>query len=569
MREKSFDEELLEEEMKEQQLVGKTPEEYTGFAGGEAKAKKKEEAIADEPIEYGKKQKNIRKNIIKNIIIVFLAVMLVLTLFSNTIMNYSLVEVNTQMIYGNSITSKVRGSGTVEAGENYNVTLEETRKIATINVKTGATVEKGDSLLTLDESESEELAAQKTALNEAETAYETAVITAGISVAQRTAIESGNSASLTDKQTRLSEAQTEVDNAQALVDSLTKQAASSSGVDTSKEEAALIKAQQDKIAADAAVAAAQEEMGSKKAAYEEAEAAGGTQEEIAAAKSAYETALQAYITAQQNAIPYEQAVTNAQNALSNKLSETNSAQLEQAQSNLEAATAKRDQLSTQILAEISLASQYEALTELKKEVAKMEEEALAGDITSPIAGTVTEIFYTAGQTPQQGETVMTIQPENKAFVIKFTVTADQAKKIKTGDEAKILNNWSGDDITAVVASVRKNKEDRTIYDVTCELSGDVTVGSYYTLSIGEKSADYEMVVPTSCIREDSNGKFILIIESKSTPLGNRYYARHVQVEVLASDDTYSAISGALQGYEYVITTTTKPVEDNQQVRLAE
>ena len=53
MREKSFDEELLEEEMKEQQLVGKTPEEYTGFAGGEAKAKKKEEAIADEPIEYG------------------------------------------------------------------------------------------------------------------------------------------------------------------------------------------------------------------------------------------------------------------------------------------------------------------------------------------------------------------------------------------------------------------------------------------------------------------------------------------------------------------------------------
>ena len=75
-------------------------------------------------------------------------------------------------------------------------------------------------------------------------------------------------------------------------------------------------------------------------------------------------------------------------------------------------------------------------------------------------------------------------------------------------------------------------------------------------------------MPTSCIREDKNGKFILIIEAKSTPLGNRYYARRVDVEIITSDDTRSAIVGALEGYEYVITTTTKPVEENQMVRLA-
>lgn len=558
MREKSFDEELLEEEMQNQQLIGKTPEEYGVSEMEETKIPP-----------YGKKKRNVRKDIIKNVIIVFLVVMLLLTLFSNTIMNYSLVEVNTQMIYGNTITSKVRGSGTVEAGENYFVTLDETRKIKTINVRTGATVEKGDSLLTLDDSESEELKTQRAALAEAESAYETAVITAGITVAQRNAIESGNLGSLTEKQTKLDAAQAEVDSAQALVDSLTKQAASSSKVDTTAEEAALIKAQQDKIAADAAVNAAMEDMNEKKAAYEEIKALGGTEEEIAQAKGVYESALQAYIRAQQNVIPYEQAVSNAQTALQDKLSQTNSTQLADAQRALEAATAKRDALSAQIVTEINLSSQYEALAKLREEVAKMESEAASGDITSPIAGTVTDIYYTAGQTPQIGDTIMSIQPENKAFVVKFTVTADQAKKIKPGDEAKILNNWSGDDITAVVSSVRKNKEDKNVYDVTCELSGEVSVGSYYTLSIGEKSANYDMVVPTSCIREDSNGKFIYIIESKSTPLGNRYYARHVEVQVLASDDTYSAIAGALQGYEYVITTTTKPVEDNQQVRLAD
>lgn len=83
------------------------------------------------------KDNNKRKDRIKNITIVFLGVMLVLTLFSNTIMNYSLVEVSTQQIMSDSLTTKVRGTGTVEASEGYSVTVPESRKIATVDVKTG------------------------------------------------------------------------------------------------------------------------------------------------------------------------------------------------------------------------------------------------------------------------------------------------------------------------------------------------------------------------------------------------------------------------------------------------
>lgn len=87
--------------------------------------------------------------------------------------------------------------------------------------------------------------------------------------------------------------------------------------------------------------------------------------------------------------------------------------------------------------------------------------------------------------------------------------------------------------------------------------------------MGQKSANYDIVVPNSAIREDNNGKFILIVESKSSPLGNRYIATRVDVEILASDDTMSAVSGGLYGYESVITTSTKPVEAGKQVRLAD
>lgn len=42
-------------------------------------------------------------------------IMLILTFFSNTIMNYSLPEVAIQYIQSGTITSKVRGTGTVQS----------------------------------------------------------------------------------------------------------------------------------------------------------------------------------------------------------------------------------------------------------------------------------------------------------------------------------------------------------------------------------------------------------------------------------------------------------------------
>ena len=60
----------------------------------------------------------------------------------------------------------------------------------------------------------------------------------------------------------------------------------------------------------------------------------------------------------------------------------------------------------------------------------------------------------------------------------------------------------------------------------------MTPGQSLNVSVGQKSANYDLIVPNSAIREDSNGKFILIVESKSSPLGNRYVATRVDVEVL-------------------------------------
>ena len=77
------------------------------------------------------------------------------------------------------------------ASESYSVTIEETRKIATVNVKKDAEVATGDLLFTLEDTDSDELDAAKKSLNEAQAAYESAVLTAGITVAERQSIEAG------------------------------------------------------------------------------------------------------------------------------------------------------------------------------------------------------------------------------------------------------------------------------------------------------------------------------------------------------------------------------------------
>ena len=226
-------------------------------------------------------------------------------------------------------------------------------------------------------------------------------------------------------------------------------------------------------------------------------------------------------------------------------------------------------LTDKYIQQITLSEQYKNLCELSQKVTELEGKGTGSEVKAPMAGTITQINYYAGQTIKEDNVVMTMSPENEAFTLQFTVSAAQARRIKAGDPAEVMYNWYGNDVTARVQSVRKDPMNKESYVVICEMSGDVSVGDNYTLSIGQQSSNYDYIVPTSCIREDSNGKFILIVEAKSTPLGNRYYARRRDVEGITSDDSQSAIAGALEGYEYVITTTTKPVEENQQVRLAD
>lgn len=561
-----------------------------------------------------------RREWVKNAAIIFLSVMLVLTFFSNTFMNYSLPEVAAQYVQSGTITAKIRGTGTVESGDPYNVKINETRTISSVLVKTGDKVEKGAPLLLLEDKESKELTDAQAALDKAMLDFELALLSGDISNSAFQNVQNGNVSSLNTYQSRIVAAEAEIDKWQKQVDEATTainqlktaqvNVDAGGAPDTSSEQnkvnvaqAALnsdeIKIAKDKISEwQAAQATCQATIDKYNENIASSVSGNGfvnqvTEDEYQLAvknRDQYQSLInerQAFINNNTDKVKaYDEkvkALADANKALTEKQnSKTNSTnsltvqtqnwqtELDKRNIQLKAAQDTKAQLLKDISTELNLDYQLDSLKKQRDDIAKLQENAVGASIEAPISGTITSVTVKAGDEAQPDTALVTMQPEGKGFTMSFSVTNDQAKRLSVGDKADLVNSWRYSDMDITLASIKPDTTDPGQKKLlTFDITGDeVTPGQSLNVSVGQKSANYDLIVPNSAIREDSNGKFILIVESKSSPLGNRYVATRVDVEVLASDDTQSAVSGALYGYEFVITTSTQPVEAGKLVRLA-
>ena len=562
-----------------------------------------------------------RREWVKNAAIIFLSVMLVLTFFSNTFMNYSLPEVAAQYVQSGTITAKIRGTGTVESGDPYNVKINETRTISSVLVKTGDKVEKGAPLLLLEDKESKELKDAQAALDKAMLDFELALLSGDISNTAYTNVQTGQIASIGTYQSRIVAAEAEIDKWQKQVDEATTainqlktaqvNVEAGGAPDTSSEQAKVAEAQaalnndwvkiaKDKIsewqaakaACDATIAKYEEWILSSVSGnegypnqvpedeYNVAKTNSATYQQLIKGKQDQINADPAAVTAYNNKV---NALAEANKKLAEKQnSKTNTTssltvqtqnwqnELDSRNAKLKAAQDFKAQLLKDISTELNLDYQLDSLKKQRDDIAKLQENAVGASIEAPISGTITGVTVKAGDEAQPDTALVTMQPEGKGFTMSFSVTNDQAKRLSVGDKADLVNSWRYSDMDITLASIKPDTTDPGQKKLlTFDITGDeVTPGQSLNVSVGQKSANYDLIVPNSAIREDSNGKFILIVESKSSPLGNRYVATRVDVEVLASDDTQSAVSGALYGYEFVITTSTQPVEAGKLVRLA-
>lgn len=204
---------------------------------------------------------------------------------------------------------------------------------------------------------------------------------------------------------------------------------------------------------------------------------------------------------------------------------------------------------------------------LEEKVEKIKADAAGGEITAQVAGVISSMKIVAGETLESGTSVASIEMTEKGYTASFSVTLDQAKKVKVGDNADIQYFWGGDaqaKLTQIKADQSDSQKKQLVFDIT----GDVTPGQSLQLVLGGKGQPYECIIPNNAIKEDSNGKFVLTVVAKSSPLGNRYIAKRADITVLASDGVNTAVTGVVQS-DFIISTSTKPINAGDQVRLVD
>ena len=638
---------------------------------------------------------------VKTAAIIFLAILLVLTFFSNTIMNATLPEVAAQQIEGGTINAKIRGSGTVGANETYDVTINQTRKIASVLVKVGQSVNAGDTLFLLEAQESDEVKAAQDELDQLELSYEKSLIDAGNTSAKENhevqkARDAYNEALALYHQystvdaSQLAAEKTKAEQQLTLLQQASKVAQEQYDARTAEKsnlenQASELKAQTASLRTildkqgelDAAnntlkqdeiqyindynrvltIAGQDAQVAMSYARYPETLAqkledtdlngvsttsvnsvsplteddntgagtnpSGGTTittdprlkraQEMAKAyitiatdrekvnslqtevnrlvedtsgvnsvyeaNAMYQSTLSGYNQIQQQLATFDaetqglkqaadaaaQAVTDQQ-AVVQKLTDAGSA----AETVKSTKSALEELLFTQQLGDSSyldMQAAKENIEKKKEALAKMTANADELEDKAKVGGVIASIEVTAGNSIGPDTPLAKLNVADRGYTIKISVTAEQAKRVKVGDKADVVNYWGGN-VEAVLENIARDPNTSGNNLLVFKLTGDVDPNTNLTLSIGQKSASYDALVPNSAVRTANNGPFVLALPSKSTPLSTRYTATRVPVQVLAQDDTMSAISGIGAG-EFVITTSTKPIEAGTQVKLAD
>lgn len=635
----------------------------------------------------------MKKEMIKNIAIIFLAAMLVLTFFSNTIMNRTLPQVSAIYTSQGVISEQIRGSGTVEAAESYEVKTNDSREVKNVLVKVGQEIKAGDPVfeyadgepkdlteaedalynaereyreLLLDTSNNPEIDSQINAISRAQTQLEelkeklssSKTNTAALDKAAADAKEAKNRTEDLKKEIEnlnsqfsavvaggdalweleekyydrvntvnnaVAKAQADADNAKKKFDQLSSQAADTDSYSDQITQLTIsIGTKRDELAALYLKYSACDDINEADSLYSQITL---IKSEILSLNAQLTSAHEKYSknsAAVSGIRRAEKALSNAEQKLENaKTSQANELRtikadiksriktlenkLEKAENELEKAEeakaeaekkasptpeelaasiadkeseikdlqskleSSREQLNiTNEKNSIAIEAKEREIEKLRAKLEKLQDDPYDTTVTAKVGGMVTAVYITPGETTSAGSTAVAITVIDKGYRISFPVKGEQARKVRIGDKAEITSWYWGSDFSAVLSEIRtdpSSPQGQKILSFT--VSGqDITSGQSISLALGSKGQQYNCVIPNNAIREDSNGKFVLAMESKPSPLGNRYKAVRYDIEVLASDDNNSAVNG-LTGSEFIITTSTKPISAGEQVRPAE
>ncbi len=563
--------------------------------------KKAEKAVLDDNT-----RRERRKTLVKNLLIVFLAAMLILTFFSNTIMNRALAEIKTQRAVPGRITETVRIYGTVEASQTVEIKTDDIRTIEKINIRAGQKVAEGDILFVLGSDSSDGLSTEEELLSEMETAYQKSLLT----------VPTDYSSENQEIRNAAEDLEMAIKRRDAAYAAKASAERGKTQYNSDRADAAALTAERDKLIAAIAAAdgddiasaapelvgdlaallrdwrSAEEEYSEAYAVYAKAAEGGDAQSALAdcaakdekrsAAKAAYDSeksCIRAVLVQKLSEAEAKLDDVNSRIASYEASAQTDGMSPEDCDADVTAKQRNLERLRTELAktqsindtsarsAAIDLEAQREKLEKQRRKVEELRAGSEKTDIVSKYNGVVRSVDVQLESLTSAGVPLAVIDVAQDSYTIRFDAEAEKAQKIKKGTQAEVLNGFSGDE-KAVLISTEQSSLGAAYRTLVFEVTGTVSPGAVLELNVPISARNYDTIVPKSAVYSDKEGSFVYKVRSRNSPLGNRYFVQRVSVDVLASDNTSCAVSGELGGSDSVITAFSKPVSSGDQVRLS-
>lgn len=191
-----------------------------------------------------------------------------------------------------------------------------------------------------------------------------------------------------------------------------------------------------------------------------------------------------------------------------------------------------------------------------------------GWINSRSDGFITKLSAVCGERTPDGAILLLADVSGNLLFQAF-VDKEQRKYLEVGQEVTVKINGveSGGQITAI----QENPEQKGSYLVSTDISksgGEMTPGSTGSMETVQRTGTYHTCIPVNALYEEGNTKFVYLLETQKTILGEELTAVRRDVTVLDKNEKFAALEeNSLSDEDQVIVSADRYLSGGAKVRL--
>lgn len=229
----------------------------------------------------------------------------------------------------------------------------------------------------------------------------------------------------------------------------------------------------------------------------------------------------------------------------------------------------------QRLAELAKQSIQIDMEQKKKEIEKLEEFIRSdGKMYSSLSGTITEVTAAVGVTTS-GQEYFKIGSGNGELTAR--IDKETAAGLKEKDQIRVTSMNEKEEVQGVITSIQdvsniqKEQDSQEGQEASVEIraklkENGLAIGNRVNFKVVRESKEYGTLIPLNALREDSEGKYVLILEEENSILGKEMTASRVAVKILEKDEADAAVESALMKEDEMIVSSNKTIKAGDRVR---